>query len=304
MKVARIYSYGDSDEVRIEDSEQPKISKNEVLVKIHDAGINPIDWKIREGFMKSATPHFPLTLGQDFSGEIIDVGGKVSGFKKGDRVFGFAHGSYAEYATATPERIALIPKSLDYDIAATIPTAGLTAWQLLINEAHVKADQNVLIHGAAGGVGSFACQIALLRKANVIATASADDIAYLQKLGVKKVIDYKTKRFEEFAKDIDIVIDLVGGDTLLRSYQLMKKRGIALSTVGSYKDSDGAKFGVHGMNFMMTPNSKDLTQLANFVANKSLIPRVSEIFPLAEVKKAQDLNQKGHSHGKVLLRMM
>ncbi|MBS1971818.1 MAG: NADP-dependent oxidoreductase [Bdellovibrionales bacterium] len=304
MKVARIYSYGGSDEIKIEDSEQPQISKNEVLVKIHDAGINPIDWKIREGYMKPATPHFPLTLGQDFSGDVIDVGGKVSGFKKGDRVFGFAHGSYAEFATATPEKIALIPKSLDYETAASIPTAGLTAWQLLIQEGHVKADQNVLIHGAAGGVGSFACQIAIWKKANVIATAAADDIPYLQKLGVKKIIDYKTKRFEEFAKDIDIVIDLVGGDTLSRSYQLMKKRGIALSTVGSYKDSEASKFGAHGVNFVMTPNAKDLAELASLVANKTLKPRVSEILPLTDVKRAQDLNQKGHTHGKVLLRMM
>lgn len=304
MKAARIHSFGNSDQIKIEESPQPQIKKTDVLVRVHDAGINPIDWKIREGFMKTGSPHFPMTLGQDFSGEIVEVGSEVKGFKKGDRVFGIASGSYAEYVSASPDKIALIPKTMDFETAASIPTAGLTAWQLVIAKAQVKANQTVLIHGAAGGVGSIACQLALWKNAQVVATAAADDIPYLQSLGVKKVIDYKTKRFEEFVKDVDVVIDLVGGDTLARSYQIMKKRGMALSTVGSFKESDAGKFSVYGDNFIMSPNAKDLVELGKLFERKTLKARVSEILPLADAKQAQDINQQGHSHGKVLLRMM
>lgn len=304
MKVARIYSYGNSDQIKIEESPQPQIRDKGVLVKIHDAGVNPVDWKIREGFMKQASPHFPLTLGQDFAGEIVAVGKGVTGFKPGDNVFGFAPGSYAEYASVSTEKMALMPRSLNYETAASIPTPGLTAWQLMIDKAQIKAKQTVLIHGAAGGVGSIACQIALWKKADVVATAAADDIPYLQSLGVKKVIDYKKNRFEEFSKDIDVVLDLVGGDTLSRSYQVMKKGGLALSTVGAFRESEAAKFGVAGANFVMSPNAEDLKEIAQLVDQKMIQVRVGEVLPLKDAKRAQDMNQKGHTHGKVVLKVM
>ncbi|MEK2645428.1 NADP-dependent oxidoreductase [Bdellovibrio sp. BCCA] len=302
MKVARIYSYGNSDEIKIEESPQPQVHSEDILVKVHDAGVNPVDWKIREGFMKQTSPHFPITLGQDFAGEIVAVGDQVRDFKSGDNVFGFAPGSYAEYALVSPNKIALMPKSLNYEAAASIPTPGLTAWQLL-EKAQLKANQNILIHGAAGGVGSIACQIALWKKANVIGTASADDVSYLKKLGVQKTIDYKKDRFEEFARDVDVVIDLVGGDTLARSYQVMKKDGIALSTVGAFKETDAAKFGVQGANFVMSPNAKDLSELAKLFDQKVIQVRVGEVLPLKEAKQAQDISQNGHAHGKVILKI-
>ncbi|WP_413944711.1 NADP-dependent oxidoreductase [Bdellovibrio sp. HCB-162] len=302
MKVARIYSYGNSDQIKIEESPQPQVHSEDILVKVHDAGVNPVDWKIREGFMKQTSPHFPITLGQDFAGEIVAVGDQVRDFKPGDNVFGFAPGSYAEYALVSPYKIALMPKSLNYEAAASIPTPGLTAWQLL-EKAQLKAYQNILIHGAAGGVGSIACQIALWKKANVMGTASADDVSYLKKLGVQRTIDYKKDRFEEFAKDIDVVIDLVGGDTLARSYQVMKKGGIALSTVGAFKEADAAKFGVQGANFVMSPNAKDLSELAKLFDQKVIQVRVGEVLPLKEAKQAQDISQNGHAHGKVILKI-
>lgn len=304
MKVAVIHSFGGSDKIKIEDSPRPQIKSDEVLVKIHDAGINPIDWKVREGFRKSSSTQFPLILGQDFAGEIVDIGPKVKDFKKGDSVFGFARGAYAEYAAVSVDRIAQIPKSLDFETASAIPTAGLTAWQIVIDHAHIKEGQKILVHGAAGGVGSFIVQLALWKKAHVIATASASDEKYLKDLGVQKVIDYKTMHFEEVVKDVDVVVDLVGGDTLSRSYQIMKKGGIAISTVGSVKEGDARTHGVHGINMMMNPNSKDLSELAKLFEEKILKLRKAEVLPLAEAQRAQDLNQKGHSKGRIILKMM
>lgn len=304
MKAAHIYSFGDSNQIKIEDSPRPQVKNNQVLVKVHDAGVNPIDWKIREGFMATKSPHFPLTLGQDFSGEIVELGPNVKNVHKGDKVFGFATGSYAEFAVADADKIAAMPKAIDFVTAASIPTAGLTAWQLVIDQGKIKEGQTILIHGAAGGVGSVACQIALWKKANVIAVAAAEDKAYLQGLGVQKFIDYKTQRFEEFAKNVDLVIDLVGGETLSRSYQVLKKGGVALSTVGSFKEADARNHGVRGVNFIMTPEAKGLAELARLINQGTLKVRVGEVLPLTEAKKAQDLNQNGKTHGKVVIKVL
>ncbi|MGZ3775276.1 MAG: NADP-dependent oxidoreductase [Pseudobdellovibrionaceae bacterium] len=303
MKAARIHSYGDSAQVKIEDSPQPEVKNNEVLVKIHDASVNPVDWKIREGYMKSSSSKFPLTLGQDFSGEIVEVGPGVTSFKKGDDVFGFASGSYAEFTCASVDRIALIPASLNYEVAASIPTAGLTAYQLLVEQAKIKENQTILIHGAAGGVGSLAVQIAHWKKARVFATASSDDKTYLEKIGAERVIDYKTNRFEELLTDLDVVIDLVGGDTIARSYQIMKRNGIALSVVGGCKESEASAHGIRCVNFVMHPNAKDLSDVGKLFAQGILNLRIGAVLPLAEAKRAQDLNKKGHTHGKIVLKM-
>ncbi|MGZ3769940.1 MAG: NADP-dependent oxidoreductase [Bdellovibrio sp.] len=302
MKAARIHSFGSSEKIEIEDTSQPKAKNGEVLVKIHDAGVNPVDWKIREGYRRS-NAQFPLTLGQDFSGEIVEVGTDVSDFKKGDRVFGFTSGSYSEFSCTSPAKIAHMPKSMDFETAASLPTPGLTAKQMIIDKAHVSSGQKVLVHGAAGGVGSLIVQLALWKKARVFATASSDDISYLKKLNVETVVDYKKDRFEELLKDMDIVIDLVGGDTLSRSYQIMKKGGFALSSVGSFKEEEAKSHGILGDNFMMSQNSTDLQELARLFEQGVLKVRVGEVLPLKDARKAQDLNKNGHTHGKVVLRM-
>jgi NADPH:quinone reductase-like Zn-dependent oxidoreductase len=304
MKAAHIYKFGGSEQIKIEDSEKPSIQDHEVLVKVYDAGVNPVDWKIREGFMVSKGKHFPLTLGQDFSGEIEKVGTSVTDFNEGDKVFGFATGAYAEFAVASTDKIALMPESADFVTAASLPTPGLTAWQLVMEKANIQNGQKILIHGAAGGVGSIAVQLAVMRNAQVFATASGDDQRYLKGLGVQTVIDYKTQRFEELAKDIDVVIDLVGGDTLFRSYQIMKSGGLALSTVGSYKESEAGNNRIRGENFFMTPKSEDLVKLAQLINEGLLKVRVGEVLPLSEAKRAQDLSQKGHVQGKVILQIM
>jgi NADPH:quinone reductase-like Zn-dependent oxidoreductase len=305
MKAVRIYSYGDSNELKLEELSLPQIKNTEVLVKIHAAGVNPVDWKIRAGFLKEEMPvTFPLTMGQDFSGEIVKVGQDVPGFTVGDRVFGFARGSYAEFAAIPFEDVTAIPHSVDYVTAAAIPTAGLTAWEIVHDVLKLEKGKVVLIHGAAGGVGSFAVQLARIKNAHVIATASREDADYLLYLGAMRVIDYKTKRFEEYVEDVDAVIDLVGGDTLERSYQVVKKGGTLVSTAAAIDHARTLKLGIRGIDFLMKHDDRGLAQVARLIEQGRLRPRVSQVLSLEEARVAQELLEKGHPHGKVVLQIM
>lgn len=304
MKVIRIHNYGSSDQLKIEDAPRPEVTNNEVLVKVHDAGVNPADWKIREGYLKDYIPtKFPYTLGQDFSGEIIEVGPQAQGFKVGDEVFGFAHGSYAEYAVARADKIAHKPKSIDFETAAAIPTAGLTAWQIVTETTQLQKNQRVLIQGAAGGVGSIAVQIARWKGAYIAATASSNDIEYLKNLGVEQVIDYKTERFEDKIKNLDAVIDLVGRDTLTRSYQILKAGGVLVTTVGSIDEPTAKEKNIAAVEFIMRQDGASLTELARLIDQGTIKVRISQVLQLTEAKKAQDLNQTGKSHGKIVLKV-
>jgi NADPH:quinone reductase-like Zn-dependent oxidoreductase len=304
MKVIRIHSYGNSDQIKIEDVPRPSVQDDEVLVKIRDAGVNPVDWKIREGYLKEYIPaKFPLTLGQDFSGEVVETGKNVREFKKGDEVFGFARGAYAEYALTKPGKIARKPKSIDFVAAASIPTAGLTAWQIIEDVAQVMKDQRALVHGGAGGVGSFAVQLARLKTAHVIATASSKDKEYLKSLGVERTIDYKTENFEKLLKDVDVVVDLVGGETLERSYDVLTPGGILITTIGSIDEDLAKRKGIRSVEFFMKQEATGLAQLAALIEHGSVKPRISEVLPLDSAKQAQDLNQSGKSHGKLVLKV-
>lgn len=196
MKAIRIHKYGDASTLKLEETPRLAVEHDQVLVKIRDAGVNPIDWKIRAGDLRERMPAaFPLTMGQDFAGEVAELGKDVDRFVLGDRVFGFAQGTYAEYAIAPPSTVAAMPESMAFYMAASLPTAGSTALQLIRDVVEARAGMTILIHGAAGGVGSFAAQIAKHLAARVIGTASGPDISYLQSLGVEEVIDYKCERF-------------------------------------------------------------------------------------------------------------
>ncbi len=304
MKSIRIHSYGDSGEMKVEESARPQIGDGEVLVKVLAAGVNPVDWKIREGYMKQFMPKsFPFTLGQDLAGVVAEVGKNAGQFKTGDEGFGFGSGSYAEHAAARASDISLKPKAVDFATAASIPTAGLTSWQALIDVAHVSPGQTALIHGAAGGVGSFAVQIAKWKGARVVATASADDAAYLKSLGVEQVIDYRKERFEDRAGNPDAVLDLIGGETLDRSYRAVKKGGIIVSTVGQPDQAKAREAGIRATHIVRKSDGSELAQLAQLVDQGILKPRVDRVLPMADAKRAHDLNQSGQSHGKIVLRV-
>ena len=298
MKAVRIHDYGHSDQIHIEDVAMPTPKADEILVRISAAGTNPVDWKIREGFMAKAAPRaLPFTLGQDFAGEVIAVGEEVTGIEGSESVYGFANGAYAEFAVVSPAMIAGKPQSIDDAVAAGLPTPGLTALQIVDELIDPKPDQTVLIHGAAGGVGAIATQLCLSRGARVIATASERDHAYLNELGVALAIDYRTQRFEDFVSEVDAVIDLVGGDTLKRSFDVVHRDGQIVTTVGPV---DGAT-SVRVTHIVMKKNAADLVELAELVDTGVIKPRASRVLALAEASLAQDLNQQHRTSDKLVL---
>ena len=212
IKAVRIAQYGGSDRLRYEEAPLPEIGPGKVLAKVRYAGVNPIDWKIREGYMKQLRPaSFPLTLGQDFAGEIVTGAGESGRFQTGERVFGFGEGTYAEFTAAAITLIATIPEKLEFAVAAALPTAGVTALQAIRDHVQPKPGTRILIHGAAGSVGSLATQIAKRWGAQVIGTASGEDIVYLRSLGHTQVVDFKHEQFETVGQ-VDAVLDLIGGE--------------------------------------------------------------------------------------------
>ena len=304
MKAIRIHSYGTSEQMKLEETPRPAIRGDEVLVKIRAAGVNPVDWKIREGYLKEVVrASFPLTLGQDFAGDVVEVGKDVHDFKTGDKVFGFATGAYAEYATIPAKDLARMPLSTDYATAASIPTAGLTAYQMIFDVIKAGKGLRILIHGGAGGVGSFAVQLARSREARVYATASGQDAPYLKSLGVEEVLDYRSERFEQKLKDLDAVVDLIGGETLTRSYQTLKSGGIIVSTVATPDPAELGKRQLRGQQFLMKRNASQLADLANMVDLGVVKPKLSQVLPLADAPKAHDLSQKGKTKGKIVLQV-
>src|SRR5215472_1949818 len=204
MKAIRIHEYGDVGTLKLEEVPRLSIADDQILVRIRDAGVNPIDWKIRQGYMKQVMPAtFPLTMGQDFAGEVAELGKKVDEFAVGDRVFGFAEGTYAEYASAPVSTVAAIPDSIDFATAAALPTAGSTALQIIRDAVRAKPGMTILIQGAAGGVGSYASQMARNLGARVLGTASGEDKEYLKSLGIDEIVDYKRERFESKTARVD-----------------------------------------------------------------------------------------------------
>jgi NADPH:quinone reductase-like Zn-dependent oxidoreductase len=296
MKAVRIHAYGHSDQLRLEDVEVPQPAGDEILVRISAAGMNPVDWKIREGLLAAAWPtHFPWILGQDFAGEVIAVGEDVTDFEGSESVYGFANGAYAEYSVVSPALIASKPLTVHDTVAAALPTPGLTALQLVRDVVQPRRDDTVLIHGAAGGVGSIAAQLCIARKARVIATASAADAPYLEAMGVARVIDYRAERFEDHARGVTAVIDLVGGETLERSVALVGDGGLVVTTVARITGARG---------FVMRKNAADLRELAALVDAGTVRSRAARILPLADASIAQDLNQQHRTSDKLVLEVL
>jgi NADPH:quinone reductase-like Zn-dependent oxidoreductase len=267
------------------------------------AGVNPIDWKIREGFMKQFRPaSFPLTLGQDFAGEIVAGGGDSGLFRTGARVFGFGDGTYAEFTAAAITLLAAIPEKVEFTAAAALPTPGVTALQAIRDYVQPKPGMRILIHGAAGSVGSLATQIAKRWGAQVIGTASGEDIVYLRSLGHVQVLDYKQERFEAVGQ-VDAVLDLIGGETATRSVAVVKKGGILVSTAGGVNADLAAQAGIRGVNMVRHGNTADLAELAGLVERGDVKPRMGEVFRLEDARAAQDASQQGRAKGKILLKV-
>lgn len=310
MKAVRIHNYGGVEVLKYETAEIPKIQDDEVLVKIHAASVNPVDWKIREGYRRDRMPHqLPLILGWDLSGEIAATGKKANQFKKGDLVYSrpdiARNGAYAEFIAVKADEVALKPQSLDHVHAAAIPLAALTAWQALFDAAHLAKGQKVLIHAAAGGVGHYAVQLAKWKGAYVIGTASGKNKQFLLDSGCDEAIDYTTTDFAKNLHDLDVVFDTIGGETQLRSWPLLKKGGTLVTIVpGTENLEETAKhYNVHAQFVFVAPNAQQLTKIAELADQKIIVPEIAAIFPLADAAKAQQLSQAGHTRGKIILKI-
>jgi NADPH:quinone reductase-like Zn-dependent oxidoreductase len=305
MKAIRFHAPGGPEVLRLEDVPRPVPKAGEVLVQVHAAGVNPVDWKIRRSGGKGFGPPLPQIPGFDISGVVAEVGEGVERFAPGEAVFGYLAlqrgGAYAEYAIALEGELARKPEKLSFDEAAGVPLAALTAWQALVDNAKLDEGQAVLIHAAAGGVGHFAVQIAKARGAHVIATASQKNHAFLKQLGADEVIDYTSQRFEEQVSSLDVVLDSIGGDTQTRSLGVLAPGGILVSIVGGPPKAELEKRNVRGVGILVHPDGKELEQIAGLFDSGALKIEVSAVLPLAEAAKAHELSEAGHVRGKIVL---
>lgn len=289
MMAWRVHEFGSPETMKFERVPRPEPGAGEVLVKVAAAGVGPWDGWIRAG--KSALPQpLPLTLGSDLSGEIVAIGPGVSERHVGDQVYGVTNtqfiGAYAEYAVASAGMVSSKPTSLTHAEAASVPVVSITAWQALFDHAQLKAGQTVVIHGAAGNVGSYAVQLAHQEGVQTIATVSTGDISVVRKLGANTVIDYRTQRFEEEVRDADAVIDLVGGEPQSRSFEVLRRGGKLISAV-SRPDQDLAKrYGVEAAFFLVNVTSQYLTEIARFIDAGKLATNVGAILSLADAREA------------------
>ena len=303
MKAVRIHEFGGPDRVQIEEVATPKVTRGQALVRIHAAGVNPVDWMVREHiYNPKGADRVPLTLGQDFAGVIEKIGsGSKSSLREGDEVFGEVFGSFAEYALVPLKDLVKKPRSLDFKVAASLPMPALTAWQAIIDTAEAKPGMRFLIHGASGGVGSFAAQFARWKDAEVAATASEPSFDFLRSIGVDPIIDYKRERFEEKLRDVDVVLDPLGGETQARSWKVLKRGGMLINLIEDIDEEAARQAGVRTVDFGMEYDVEDLEQIAALVESGKIRPHISKVLPLDQAKQAMDLNQQGKSHGKIVL---
>ncbi|MGA2485312.1 MAG: NADP-dependent oxidoreductase [Roseiarcus sp.] len=306
MKAVRIHAYGDRSVLQFEDAPKPAIAPDEALVRVVAAAVNPIDWKIRQGHLKTMVPYvFPLTLGWDFSGVIEALGSEVSGLAVGDAVFSRPDirrdGSYAEYVAVRAVEIARKPKTISHIEAASIPLVGITAWETIVSVGNLVAGQKALIHAASGGVGSLAVQIAKSRGAHVVATTSSANIELVRSLGADQVIDYRNQRFTDKVKDVDVVVDTVGGDVQASSWSVLRRGGILVSTVSVPSIERAAALGVRSAFVLISPNAAVLDQLAGLVDAGKLRPLIGGEFALRNVADAHALSESGRTVGKIVL---
>ena len=308
MKAVVIHAYGGPEVLKLEDVPRPEPKDDEILIRVVAASVNPVDVAIRKGYLAELIgDKLPLIPGMDAAGVVEKTGAKISKFKAGDSVYAFftlaSEGGYAQFVVAKESEAAPKPKVLTYAQAAAVPAAASTAWQVLVDTAKLSAGQTVLIHGGSGGVGHFAIQIAKARGAKVIATASTANQDFLKQMGADQTVDYTKAKFEDVAKDVDVVLDTVGEDTLKRSYGVLKKGGIIVSIVGEPDQAALDAYGIRGVTFRSTPKASVLEELTRLIDAKKTTPIVSQVLPLAEVAKAQGQIATHHTRGKIVLQV-
>ncbi|MFJ3521175.1 NADP-dependent oxidoreductase [Pseudomonas sp. NPDC090203] len=305
---ARVHQFGGPECICVETVPTPSPGPGQVLVQVEAAGVGPWDGWIRSG--NSALPQpLPLTLGSDLAGVVVAVGPEVATLKVGDAVFGVTNsnftGAYAHYALAQASMIAIKPDALTAVQAASVPVIAVTAWQALFDKGHLKPGQTVLIHGGAGGVGAYAIQFAKNAGAQVITTASAKDQDYVRGLGADRVIDYKNEPFETTVKDIDLVVDLVGGDAQDKSFSVLKPGGFLVSAVSNPDQDAAVRHGVTAFFFLVDVTTDALTEIATLVNAGKLTTRVGPVFDLDQATQIHEIldGKRPRPDGKMIIKM-
>jgi len=310
MKAAQITQYGGQDAMAVTvHAPKPTVADDQVLVAVAAAGLNPFDWKVREGYMKASIPlELPATLGGDVAGTVAEVGSKVADFEVGQAVYGSANaaggqGSFAEFTSVSAEQLAAKPEQLDFVQAAALPLAATSAYQALVEHMDLQTSQKVLIHGGAGGIGSAAIQIAKSRGAHIVTTVAAKDADFVKELGADEVIDYKTQDFSAALGGYDAVFDTVGGETNAKSYQVLKPGGVLVSMVEPADKTKAEQAGITYVQQSSQATTERLQKVSELIAAGSLKVQVDTIFPLEQAAEALEYLKTGHPSGKVVLQV-
>jgi NADPH:quinone reductase-like Zn-dependent oxidoreductase len=302
MRAARFHSYGPPENLVVETVPRPQPKEGEVLVRVHAVGVNPFDWKLRKGLMQAFMPlALPVTPGVDLTGVVEAVGPGVTGFQPGQAVFGGGSATYAEYAIAKAVDLAPKPASLTFDQAAALPTGARTAWLAIFGAGDLQPGQTLLVHGAAGGVGAYAVQFGRWKGAHVIGTVSAANVEFVRSLGAETVIDYGSTPFESVVRDVDVVLNTVGGDLEGRSWQVLRPGGIYVTIVGRPNEEAAKQHGVRAATPPRQAGGPVFQKIGELIESGDVVPVIHRVFRLAEVAQAHALSETGHGRGRIVL---
>ncbi len=308
MKAIRVHSREGTRAIVLEDAPTPQVRGEDALVRVDAVGITPTEFTWNSTYVTpEGHDRLPVIPGFEVSGRVASLGPGVSGLREGDEVYGlldfWRDGAAAEYVAVRGANLAPKPRSLDDVHAAAIPLSGLTAWQALFEHARISRGDRVLVHGAAGGVGVYAVQLAHWGGARVLGTASSRNASFLRELGADEVIDYTSRRFEEVARGVDVVLDTVGGETLDRSWDVLKPGGVLVTIAGDAPEQKSIEHGVRGISMLVHPSRDHLEQLAKLIDSGALRPVVEAVYPLAKAREAYERGLRGHNRGKLVLQV-
>jgi NADPH:quinone reductase-like Zn-dependent oxidoreductase len=305
MKAVTISKYGDQSVLTYADIERPKPKSDEILVHNAAAAVNPVDWKIRNGLGEMFGLQLPIVLGCEIAGTIEEVGSDVGDFRAGDPVYGYVslqrNGGYAEYTIARSDEIAPKPENLGFDNVVAVAVGALTSWQAIFDTANLQDGQRILITGASGGVGSMAVQLAKAKGAFVIATASGKNEEFVRSLGADEFVDYTREKFEERVREVDVVYDTVGDDTLERSFETLRRGGCLVTTVMPPSNEKAEKYGIRASMIGVEPSGQQLREINRLIAAGKLKTYIATALPLSEIRKAHQLSEGGRTRGKIIL---
>jgi NADPH:quinone reductase-like Zn-dependent oxidoreductase len=307
MRAFRIHRFGGPEALELQTVAMPRPGHGEVLVKVLASSINPVDIKTRDGrYPPIREDALPYTLGRDCAGSVAALGEGVSGWKPGQEVYAFVgqgQGTHAGYVIVNQDALARKPSTLDHRVASAVPLAALTAWQGLFERGMLEAEEKVLIHAGSGGVGHLAVQFAKLTGAKVWVTASGDGVGFVQSLGIDNVIDYKTQNFEDAVCDVDLVCDMVGGQTQERSWNVLRRGGRLVSTLNEPSQIKAGEHGATAMRYTAHPDGKTLARIGELIDDGAVRVIVSRQYPFDELPAALEHVERGHVHGKIVLHM-